>query len=98
MAAALQILFLARRRVRLWRLQAALDQERIDYRIAAAEGSVHRRGFLTAAARQHHIAEALAVGPGHPAVLPEPVVRVVVDQLAPEVRVIAGRIPAAPHM
>jgi len=79
-------------------LQSALDQERIDHRIAAAESSVHRRGFLTAAARQHHVAETLAVGPGHPAVLLEPVVRVVVDQLAPEVRVVAGRVSAAPHM
>ena len=53
----------------------------LDHRIAAAEGAIHRRRNLAAAARQHHVAEALTVSPGHPPVLLEPVVRVVVDQL-----------------
>src|SRR4051812_26765815 len=73
-------------------LQPALDEQRVDDRVAAAEVAVERRRFLAAAAREDHVAEALTVLAGHPAVLLEPVVGVVVDQLAPHVGVVAGRV------
>src|ERR1700688_4997410 len=80
------------------RLQASLFDQRLDLRVAAAEGAIERRGVLRSAPRKDHLAEALAVGAGHAAVLPEPVVGVVVDHLAPEVGVVAGRIAARPDV
>src|SRR4051812_9545169 len=48
--------------------QSALDQQRLDDRIAAAEGAVQRRLVHRAAAREDHVAEALPVRARHPAV------------------------------
>src|SRR5690242_14599928 len=82
--------------VRLRRLETALLEQRLDARIAPAERAIELRHVLGAAAREHHLAEALAVRARHAAVLLEPRVRVVVEHFAPEVRVVAGRIAAAP--
>src|SRR6266404_1024838 len=71
------------------RLQASLFDQGLDFRVAAAEGAVERRGVLCSAPGQDHVAEAFSVGAGHAAVLAEPVVGVVVDHLAPEVGVVA---------
>ena len=80
------------------RLQPTLDQQRLDAGIAAAEGAVHRGHVFGAAARKNHLAKALSVGARQPAVFPEPVERVVIDNFAPKVGIIAGGITAVPDM
>src|SRR5690606_29840945 len=79
-------------------LEATLLEQRFDLGIAAAEVAVERRHVLGAAARQDHVAEALAVLARHATVFAEPVVGVVVEHFAPEVGVVARRVPAAPHV
>src|SRR3954470_17273474 len=76
----------------------SLLEQRLDLRIASAEGAVHRRRVLGAAAGEDHFAEAVAVRAGHAAVFLEPVVGVVVEHFAPEVGVVAGRVAAAPDV
>src|SRR5258706_8835975 len=78
--------------------QPSLLQQRFHLRIASAEGAIHRRRILGATSRKDHLAELVAVGAGHAAVLLEPVVGVVVEHFAPEVGVIAGRVAATPDM
>src|ERR1051326_4358376 len=52
-----------------WGLKSALDQERFNFGVATAEGPVHRGHVHRASAREHHVAEALAVLSRHAAVL-----------------------------
>src|SRR6187455_3151377 len=66
----------------------------LDARLAPAELHVQALGLLRAAARKQRVAEALAVGALEPAVLLEPLDRVGVEDLAPDVGVVAGRIAA----
>ena len=80
------------------RREPALEEQRLDARVAAAERAIQRGGVLRPAARKDHVAEALAVLARHPAVLLEPGVRVVVEHLGPEIRVVAGRVAAAPDV
>src|SRR5262245_32331137 len=63
--------------------QPALDQQRFHARIAAAEGTIHRVGVFGVAARQHHVAESLAVLARHAAMFFEPIERVVAQHGGP---------------
>ena len=58
-------------------------EHRQDVGILAVEGAEHRAVILGVAARQDHVAEALAVGAGEPAVGREPGKRVIVQHLRP---------------
>src|SRR5947199_8592337 len=78
----------------LIRLQCSLLEQRPYVRIPPPEVAVQRAHVARPAARQNHIAEALAVGPCHAPVLGEPGVGVVIEHLAPQVRVVAGVVPA----
>src|SRR5471030_3143046 len=80
----------SRRVTRRSLLKAPFQEQRFDTWIAAAEGAVHRGHVLCPTARKNHFAKALSVGAGQTAVLLEPVVRVVIDDFAPEVSVIPG--------
>src|SRR5215469_4819415 len=75
---------------RLCGLQSLHFEQRFDARVAPAPGTIKRVGFLGAAAREDHVAEALAVLAGHAAVFLEPVERVVAQHRGPQVGVIAG--------
>src|SRR5204862_1295825 len=79
-------------------LEAFRHQQRIEDRIASAECAVHRRRVQRSAARQHHVAEALSVLALQTAVLLEPCPRVFVDDVAPEIRVIAGGVAVGPDV
>src|SRR3954464_9575999 len=59
--------------------EASLFHQGTNFRIPPPEGAVEARRLARAAAREDHLAEALAVLPRHAAVLPKPVVRVVVE-------------------
>src|SRR5947207_6906354 len=80
------------------RLQSSLLEQRPYLRIPPPEVAVQRAHVARPAARQNHIAEALAVGPCHAPVLGEPGVGVVIEHLAPHVRVVAGVVPAVPDV
>src|SRR5678815_4895544 len=78
--------------------QATELEHRFDARIVPRPRSVHLRIVDRVAARQDHIAKALAVGAGKAAMLLEPGERVMVEHFRPGVSVIAGRIAVAPNM
>src|SRR5947207_13585603 len=67
-----------------------LNQQRLNDRIAAAEVTKRRRHVLRATARQNQVAKTLAVDAGQSAVLLEPVEGVVIQDLAPQISVVAG--------
>src|SRR6266480_6404798 len=79
-------------------LQPPLLEQRPHLRIPPPKVAVQRAHVARPAARQNHIAEALAVGPRHAPVLGEPGVGVVIEHLAPQVRVVAGVVPAVPDV
>src|SRR5947199_8214444 len=78
------------------RLQSSLLEQRPHLRIPPPEVAVQRAHVARPTARQNHIAAALAVGPRHAPVLGEPGVGVVIENLALQVRVVAGVVPAVP--
>src|ERR1700758_4339938 len=57
---------------------------------------VHLREVFAIAAREDHLAEAVAVGAGETSVGDEPLVGIVVEHFAPEIGVVAGRISVLP--
>src|SRR6266571_2589184 len=82
----------------LIRLQSPLLEQRRHVRIAPPEGAVQRTHVPRPSPRQDHVAEAPPVGPRPAPVLLEPGVRVVIEHLAPQVRVVAGVVPTVPDV
>src|SRR5256886_9212489 len=82
----------------LIRLQSPLFKQRRHVRIAPPEVAVQRTHVARPSPRQDHVTETCAVGPRHTPVLLEPGVRVVIEHLAPQVRVVAGVVPTVPDV
>ena len=80
------------------RLEAAIRQHRRDIGILAVKGAEHRAVIHGVAARQDHVAEALAVGPGQPAMFFKPVIGVIRQHHGPLIGVIARGIAIGPDM
>ncbi|MBG9885503.1 hypothetical protein ABE10_02645 [Bacillus toyonensis] len=74
--------------------QTTALQERADLRVVSAEVAVGVAGVLRAAYSQQAFTEAVAVRASEPAVLPEPLDRVGVEHLAPDVGVVACAVAA----
>src|SRR5271165_1383621 len=83
---------------RAWRQQAAEFQHGLDAGRSAAPGFVHFGEVLGVAARENHLAEAIAVGASEAVMFHEPLVSVVVEHLRPKVGVVSGGIAAAPNV
>src|SRR5271165_2468417 len=81
-----------------WRQQSAEFQHGLDAGRSAAPGLVHLSEVLGVAAREHHLAEAIAVGASQSAMFHEPLVGVVVEHLCPKVGVVSGGIAGAPDV
>jgi hypothetical protein len=73
-------------------------EERLDARVSAAKRAVERSHFLRVPAREDHVAEALAILARHPAMLFEPLERVVVQYLTPQVCIVSRAVTAAPDV
>src|SRR5262245_50703527 len=82
----------------LVRPQSSVLQQRLYARIGASEGTIHRGQVLGLSARQNHVAEPLPIRAGHPAVLHEPLIRVVREHLAPQIRVVPRRVGVPPDV
>src|SRR3954447_23031855 len=80
------------------RRQAVESQIRIDGWVATGKGAVHLGIIERVAARENHVAEALAIGAGQAAVGFEPVERVLAQHPGPRISVIAGRVAVAPDV
>ena len=80
------------------RRQATILQHGFDAGLRPAPRHVHLLQVFGVATRQHHVAEAIAVGARQAAVVFEPLVRIVVEHLGPQVGVVAGGISAAPDV
>ncbi len=79
-------------------LQPTFPLDCLSARISAAEAAIdfHRVGGIGAA--EHLVAEDLAVGAGHAAMLDEPFIGIIIKDLAPHVGIIIGLIAIAPDM
>ena len=80
------------------RRRPATRQQRRDLGVAAAEVAVRLERILRSADAQQTRAETVAVLAREPAVLAEPLDRVGVEHLAPDVRVVAGAVAAREHV
>src|SRR4051794_32690322 len=78
--------------------QSVIIEVRLDLRVMPGPVAVHVGKVKRIAARQDHVAEALAVGAGQPAVRPEPVERVLPEHASPRVGIIARGIAVAPDV
>jgi len=59
---------------------------------------IFARGVLCVAARQYHLPEPVAIGARQTALLLEPLVRVVIEHLRPQIGVVASRVAAVPNL
>src|SRR4030095_4691729 len=71
-------------------IQPSFLQQRPRHGIAASEVTIDLRKVCLPGARQHSRAEAVAVLARQAAVLDEPVIRVGIEHLGPEIRVVPG--------
>src|SRR3954470_9746954 len=85
----------------LWSARALLRggeplvlQQGLDDRRPAEEALEEGQGLLRAPAREHLVAEGIAIGASEPTVLVEPLATVARQHLAPDVRVVRGGIAA----
>src|SRR3954451_10227884 len=78
--------------------QSVIIEVRLDLRVMPGPVAVHVGKVKRIAARQDHVAEALTVGAGQPAVRPEPVERVLPEHASPSIGIIARRIAVAPDV
>src|SRR6185295_5557887 len=78
--------------------QPVIIDVRLDARVVAGKRAVHGGIILGVTARQDHLAETLAVGPGQPAVLLEPGERVLAEHPGPRISIITRRIAVAPDV
>src|SRR3982750_2804748 len=80
------------------RRQAVESQIRIDGRVAAGKGAVHLGIIERVAARENHVAEALAIGARQAAIRLKPGKGVLSEHARPGIGIIARRIAAAPDV
>src|SRR6266513_2432413 len=78
--------------------EPALLEQRFDAWIPPPEIPVQGGGIDGTASREDHAAEALAILARQASVLAEPRERVVIEHLAPRVRVVAGGVSAVPDV
>src|SRR3984957_18399980 len=80
------------------RTKSAVLHHGVDGRRLAAPGLVNAREILRIAERQNHAPKAFSIRGAQGTVILEPLVRVVIEHLRPQVGIVAGRITAAPDM
>src|ERR1700751_3329973 len=71
-------------------VETAVLEHGFRVRRTASPGFIHFAQILSISAREHHRAKTVAVGPGQPAMIDEPLVGVIGKHLGPQISVIAG--------
>ena len=80
------------------RREPAIEEQRLDTRLAATERAIERVGVLRSAARKNHVAKARPFSRVSPPRSREPGERIVIEHLGPQIRVVAGPIAAVPDV
>src|SRR6185503_13375129 len=68
--------------------QPTLLEQRFDARVASSKRTIQRPEILGAAARENHVSISLAILPGQSTVLDEPGIGIVIQDLAPQIRIV----------
>src|SRR5207245_7331535 len=84
--------------VAVGRQNAPIFEHGLDRRFAPCPGRVHLGKVFGVTAREHHLAEAIAVGACQSTVLFETRKCVVIHHLAPQAGIVSRRVPAPPDM
>src|SRR4051812_19240174 len=80
------------------RYEPTFGEQRLDTRLTSTEREIERSRVFSAAARENHPAESLAILARHSTTLGEPRMSVVIEHLRPQVGEIARLIPTVPDV